>query len=201
MKANLKEKKRQTAFPQDIQRTFIKLEIDMNSDICTKFDPYVRDLLNNKLMISWIISLNDGTTVYGDYDRPGYENCWLRLKKHCKANNLFIVKIELYMFGAQHFVFFEDPNGLDGVSIYRGTAREQSMSGDFRDFQFLTVCLLNDSCDFIKVKKFVWPQNEFEETDGIRLVTSKNLEHMIFKNDSEKIKSPKLQEYLNGAAV
>ena len=168
----------------------------MKWDICTKFDPYFRDLCHNRLVISWVTTLTDGTTVYGDYDRPGYEKCWLRLKKHCEQNKVLPSKIQLYMFGTEEHTFFEDPNGLDGISIFRGVAREQSMSGACRDFQFLTVSLLRPECDYIDVRKFVWPQNEFEEAESVRLVTEKNIEHMIFKHGSEK-----LQKYLNRPAL
>lgn len=173
----------------------------MKYDICTSLDAYTHNLYHNELMIGWKMQLTDGTDVYGDYDRPGYEKCWFRLKKHCEENKVVPAKIQLYMFGVQHHVFFEDPNGLDGISIARGVAREQSMAGDSIDFQFLTVCLLREECDYIQVKKFVWPQNEFEELESFRLLTTKNIEHMIFKHDSEKIKHPEVQKYLNRPAV
>lgn len=173
----------------------------MKVDICTSPDPYFKNLCHNNLMISWVIELKDGTTVYGDYDRPDYENCWLRLKRYCKDNKTVPVKIQLYMFGAEPHVFFEDLDGLDGVSVCRGVAREQSMSGDFRDFQFLTVSLLRDKCDYIDVRKFVWPQNEFEKSESVRLLTKRNIENMIFKHDSEKIKHPEVQKYLDRTAM
>jgi hypothetical protein len=173
----------------------------MKWDICTKLDPYMRDLCHAQLMISWVVTLTDGTTVYGDYDRPGYEKCWFRLKRHCDENKIVPSKIQLYMFGAKEHVFFEDPNGLDGVSIFRGAAREQSMSGTHRDFQFLTVSLLRDDCEYIDVRKFVWPHNEFEEAQSTRIVTKQNIEHMIFKHDSEKLQQQKLQKYFNGATL
>ena len=79
--------------------------------ICTKFDKYMEDICHRKLMMSWMISLSDGKTVYGDYDRDGYENPWKRLRDYCEKNNVFLTKIELYMFGAPHEVFFENQNG------------------------------------------------------------------------------------------
>ncbi len=168
----------------------------MNTDVCTKFDGYMRRLCHGELVISWIVTLTDGTMVYGDYDRPGYEKCWFRLMGHCKKHDVLPAKIELYMFGAPHVVFFEDPEGLDGVSICRGVSRDQSVNGDFKDFQFLTVSLLRKECDYIDVKKFVWPHNEFEEAQTVRLVTKKNIENMIFKNDSEKRRQPEVQKFI-----
>jgi len=51
----------------------------------------------------------------------------------------------------------------------------------------------------IDVKKFVWPYNEFEQGQTIRLPTKDNVSEMIFQHDSEKFK--KVQEYINGAGV
>jgi hypothetical protein len=173
----------------------------VKKEVCTTFDPYMKKICHNDLVMSWSCELSDGTVVYGDYDRPEYESCWERFKNHCSENKLIPTKISVYMFGAPKYIFFEDPSGLDGVSISRGVAREQSMSGDSRDFQFLTVSLLAEECDNIDVRKFVWPKNEFEESESKRLVTKKNIENMIFKHDSEKIKHPEIQKYFNRAAV
>lgn len=168
----------------------------MNMDVCTSFDGYMRNLCHSELVISWIVTLTDGTKVYGDYDRPGYEKCWFRLMKHCEQNGVVPTKVELYMFGAPHVVFFENPEGLDGLSICRGVSRDQSLSGSFKDFQFLTVSLLRDECDYIEVKKFVWPHNEFEQAESSRLITKKNIENMIFKDGSEKRQHPEVQKFI-----
>ena len=69
--------------------------------ICTQRDSYFKKLISNDLMISWMATLVDGTTVYGDYDRPGMENPWIRLKNYCEESNATIKKIELHMFGAE----------------------------------------------------------------------------------------------------
>ena len=88
--------------------------------ICKQRDGYMRSLIVDQLMISWITTLSDGTRVYGDYDRPGMKNPWTRLINHCKENNVFPTKVELHMFGAPTKVFFDDPNGLDGLAVMRG---------------------------------------------------------------------------------
>jgi len=171
-------------------------------EICTKFDPYMKKLCHSNLMISWIVTLSDSTKVFGDYDRPGFLNPWERLSLHCKKTGLFPVKVELYMFGAQHKVFFENPNGLDGLCVMRGVAKEQSMDGSHsQSFQTLTVLLLDDSCNYINVAKYTWPDNNFEKKESLRGLTFKNLQHMVFKNGSEKIKHEKVQQYLNGAGM
>ena len=170
--------------------------------ICAKFDGYMKNFCHVDLNISWQITLTDGTIVYGDYERPELENPWNRLKEHCAENNLAITKIELYMFGATHHVFFEDKNGLDGVFLVRGAAKDQAIDGSFsRSFQTLTVGLLKEDCSEIDVRKFCWPMNEFEQGSSVRGLSYENLNKMIFKNESKKQQHPKVQEYLHGAAV
>jgi len=170
--------------------------------ICTRRDGYMRSLTVDQLMISWIVTLSDGTRVYGDYDRPNMENPWLRLTEHCSVSNLFPTKIELHMFGAPAKVFFEDPNGLDGLSVMRGIAKDQAMDGSHStSFQTLTVCLLRPDCSAVDVAKYTWPYNEFEKAVAVRSVTEDNLKYMIFKNGSEKLENPEVQKYLNRAAL
>ena len=153
-------------------------------------------------MISWLITLTDGTPVYGDYERPELDNPWNRLKDHCSLNNVLPAKVELYMFGAEMRVFFEDPNGLDGISVLRGIGKEQTMDGSHsQSFQTLTVSLLRDSCDYIDVGKYTWPINEFEQKDSVRGLSPVNLKNMIFKNESEKLKHSDVQKHLDIATV
>jgi hypothetical protein len=153
-------------------------------------------------MISWKIVLTDGTTVYGDYDRPNCENAWIRLKNHCQENDVVPKSVELHMFGAPKEIFFEDPNGLDGLLVMRGIAKDQAMDGSHsQSFQTMTVSLLRDDCSCIDVSKYTWPINEFEQKRYTRSLTTENLKNMIFKNGSEKLKNPEVQKLLNGATV
>lgn len=167
--------------------------------ICTAIDGYMEQLCYTELMISWQITLSDGTKVYGDYDRPGFENPWIRLKKHCESNNIIPVKIELHMFGAPHEIFFEDENGLDGIFVMRGMAKDQAMDGSHsQSFQTITVGLLRDDCSCIDVAKYTWPISQFEKRNSTRVLTFENLDAMIFKNGSEKRKHPEVQKLLDG---
>ena len=84
--------------------------------ICTTIDPFIKEKIKN-LEILWCVTLSNGTLVYSDYERPGTENPWIRLKKYCADNNLFPTKVEVIMFGAERAVVFEDDNGLDGWFI------------------------------------------------------------------------------------
>jgi len=170
--------------------------------ICTHRDQYMKNLTRSKVMISWKIKLSNGIDVYGDYDRPDLDNPWVRLSEYCKTNDVFITKVELHMVGTPKLVFFEDEKGLDGISVMRGIAKEQSMTGDHsKSFQTLTVSLLRDCCSWIDVKKYTWPINELEEFNQVRAVTKQNLEYMIFKNGSEKLKNPELQKFIDGSTL
>lgn len=172
----------------------------MNDQVCTKFDGYMRDLCFNKINMSWSAIMQNGVTIYGDYERPGYEKCWDRFVKYCRNNNVLPTKIKLYMFGAPELVFFEDESGLDGISICRGAAKEQTMDGSvIRDFQFLSVSLLSPEADYIDVRKFVWPENNFEEFESTRLPTKNNIEYMVFRDGSEKLQ--KVQKHIYGTAL
>ena len=108
--------------------------------LCTEVDSYFYRLCHEQLMISWVVTLTDGLKVYGDYDRPGLPNPWMRLRTHCETNNVWPKRVELYMFGAERKVFFEDENGLDGIAIMRGLAKDQAMDGSHsQSFQTLSV--------------------------------------------------------------
>ena len=170
--------------------------------LCTQFDAYMKNLCHNDLIMSWQITLTNGAIVYGDYDRGGLDNPWDRLKTHCKEHDVLPAKVQLYMFGAQQKVFFEDENGLDGISIVRGSAKDQAIDGSFsRSYQTLTVSLLQEDCSAIDVSKYVWPYNEFEKPFATRELSEDNLKRMIFKNGSQKRNHPKVQKYLDRAAV
>ena len=170
--------------------------------ICTQRDGYMRSLTTDRLMISWIVMLSDGTKVWGDYDRPDMDNPWTRLKNHCKKENVIPTKIELHMFGAPKKVFFENPEGLDGLAVMRGIAKDQAMDGSHStSFQTLTVCLLKDDCSAIDVAKYTWPYNDFEKAKSVRSITEDNVKYMIFKNDSKKAEHPEVQKYINQPAL
>jgi hypothetical protein len=167
--------------------------------ICTQIDNYIEQLCYHELMISWQITLTDGTRVYGDYDRPGFDNPWVRLREHCLSNDVYPAKVELHMFGAVPETFFEDENGLDGIFVVRGVAKDQAMDGSHsQSFQTLTVGLLRDDCSCIDVSKYTWPINNFEQKSTTRVLTKENLSYMIFKNGSKKLQHEEVQKLLNG---
>ena len=156
------------------------------------------------LDILWCATLNDGTLVYSDYERPDNPRSpWLRLREHCQDNNVFITKIEVIMFGAQRTVMLEDENGLDGVFIVRGASRDLNLFTDEPgpSYKQLVVGLLRENEDVIDVKKFCWPENELEKLNQTRVLTPENAKLMLFKNGSTKKQKETVQIALNGATV
>ena len=88
------------------------------------------------------------------------------------------------------------------ISVCRGAAMEHSLSGQMsKSFQFLSVSYLDNEHDYINVRKFVWPFNQFEEGESMRQITKDNVLQMIFKNESEKAKRQEIQQHLDGATV
>lgn len=171
--------------------------------ICTKIDSYVKDLIK-KLEMLWCVTLNDGTKVYSDYDRPGTCNHpWFRLKQYLEESGLYIVKVEAIMFGAPQTVMFENPNGLDGVFITRGTSKDIKIeTGEAGpSYKQLVVGLLRDNEDIVDVKKFCWPENSIEPFNQTRILTNENVKLMIFKNDSNKKTRKSVQVALFGSDV
>ena len=61
-----------------------------DSFVCTSYD----DFLQDKDQAVWYVTLSDGSSVFQDDDRPGFEPiAWLRLKNHCEINKLNITGI------------------------------------------------------------------------------------------------------------
>tara|TARA_R110000796_G_scaffold32557_3_gene85161 strand:+ start:329 stop:868 length:540 start_codon:yes stop_codon:yes gene_type:complete len=171
-------------------------------------DPYFKDYVNNKVNMSWKVTLTESEDpkvwkfVYGDYERPDATNPWLRLKDYCKKHDVLPAKIQLQMLGAEEKVFFEDERGLDGVCIMRGAAKDQLMDGSSSTlYQSLTVLLLKDDCSSIKVSKYLWPHNSFESGESERGLTVDNLKDMIFSNGSAKLKNEEVSKYIYWGAL
>ena len=168
--------------------------------ICTTQDSYIRQLIMEDIAILWKCTLNDGTVVWSDYERPGVtEGPLTRLGAHCKKEDLFITKIQVIVMGAPEEVLFEDPNGLDGVFIVRGTSRDIDMvTGDGPHYQHLTVGLLENNLENVDVRKFSFPECDFVSFVQRRNLTPENVKWMIWKNGSKKKQSEQVQVALNG---
>jgi hypothetical protein len=169
--------------------------------ICTQIDSHMKSLIS-RLEMLWVVTLNDGTLVYSDFERLDLPNPYFRLKQHCEDNNLYPVKVQALMFGAPRVTMFEDPSGLDGLFIFRGSSKDvQIETGESVSYKQLIVGLLRDDCVNIDIRKFCWPENALEPFNQNRLLTSENAKLMIFKNDSRKKASESVQVALFGGSV
>lgn len=156
------------------------------------------------LEMLWIVTLNNDTKVYSDYYNPDYpEPPWLRLKRFCRHNpDFYPVKIESFMYGAPTITMAENPNGLDGVFVLRGAAKEyDTQDGPGASYRHLIVGVLNDYKDHVDITKFVWPENVLEPFNQTRLVTKENAELMLFKNGSKKLDREVVRLALDGQTV
>ena len=152
------------------------------------------------ISMTWKCTLDDGTVVWGDYERPGVEiSPWVRLQEHCAKNGRHICKAQVIVMGAPEEIVFEDENGLDGFFIARGFSRDIDMqTGEGPTFQHMTFGLLEDNLEFVDVKKYSWPECEFEEFSQRRQATQENLSFMIWRNGETKKSSEQVQVTLNG---
>lgn len=167
--------------------------------ICTLQDSHMKNLVRGLEML-WKVTLDDKTIVYSDYNRPGVEDYpWNRLKQYCKETGRYPVKVEAMIFGAPIVTMAEDSNGLDGLFILRGSAKDyDTESGEGASYKNLIVGVLDDQKDIINVTKFSWPANELDPFIQTRLVTKENAELMLFKNGSEKANREVVRLALNG---
>lgn len=156
-------------------------------NVTTEFDTYIQTLVR-KLDILWTVQLSNGVTIYSDFDRYP-ENPWDRMIKYCRENNVHPVKVKNLMFGAPQVVMAEDPNGLDGFFIFRGSEKDielDSGEGISISYKKLVVGVLNRETNLVDVKRFCWPENQLEPTFERRLLTELNLSSMYFKDAEEK---------------
>ena len=132
--------------------------------ICTVRDEHIRKLIMEDISMTWKCTLDDGTVVWGDYDRPGVpESPWIRLQNYCKEHDRSIVKTQCIVIGAPEEIAFEDENGLDGIFIARGYSRDIDMAtGDGPSYQHLTFGLLEDSLESVDVKKYSYHRRTLE---------------------------------------
>ena len=130
--------------------------------ICTVRDDYIRKLIMEDISMTWKCTLDDGTVVWGDYERPGLTlSPWVRLKEYCEESGRNIVKIQCIVIGAPEEVVYEDENGLDGVFIARGYSKDIDMAtGDGPSYQHMTFGLLNENLNQVDIKKYSSPDRD-----------------------------------------
>lgn len=154
-------------------------------EITTTIDSHMKSLIRSLEML-WTVTLNNGIIVYSDYYKSEIDP-WTKLKLYCNENGFYPVKVKSLMFGAPEITMFEDPNGLDGLFIKRGTVKDLEIDtySNSISYKKLIVGLYNKNTDKIDVRKFCWPENELEPNTETRLLTLDNIDSMFFKNGEE----------------
>lgn len=168
-------------------------------EVATQIDVNIKSLIR-KLEMLWSVTLNNGVTIYSDYD-DSKETPWLRLIEYCRAHKVYPTKVKSLMFGAPETVMFENPNGLNGLFIKRGCIKDIDIDNDGTglsiSYKKLIVGLYNPETNKIDVRKFCWPENEIEPLTETRLMTLDNLKDMYFidEQDKDKHKTILLSDY------
>lgn len=99
----------------------------------------------------WSARLSDGTTVYGDDDRPGREpaNSWLRLRSYIEGTGL---KIDQLYFHSGAYVV-ELPKSDYGYAVVRGfAALDIYLDSPSKSFATLTFCALRKGGGWDRIK-------------------------------------------------
>lgn len=111
----------------------------------------------------WVVHLNNGTTVFQDDGRPGLsENAWLRLKKYCEENKLYIVRMHVQNRSNVKRL----PSEMDGYVFRKGVRGVFGVDGTTN--LFFTGWL---SQDVLTVQKWRVPEMILENTE-IRCINS-----------------------------
>lgn len=90
------------------------------------------DFIRNKDSFYWYAVLSDGTTVYQDDDRPELEekNAWLRLKKYCELNKIYVVKVGLKFYSNFAEIDTSDWDGVFFIKSVLGFIRIRRNKSD-----------------------------------------------------------------------
>lgn len=97
----------------------------------------------------WNVRLSNGLEVYED---DGVENCWLRLKRYCEENNLYIVNMVL-CFRSHHV---QIPTNAPGYFFIKGI---MSFVGGQTYHQY-KIGILNNNGDFVEITTYDTPSLE-----------------------------------------
>jgi hypothetical protein len=149
--------------------------------ICTKINDYIIGLLNQQSIL-WKCVLDSGVEVWSDFDLPDKKDPWTRLKHYCQNNNAKIIEVRVVVPGNPENVVYADENGLDGIYMVRGIAKDLQ-DPENTSFSFMTFGKLGDDGK-IYVKRFYWPACEFGQYEEVREMTPENEELLYRKRKS-----------------
>jgi hypothetical protein len=112
--------------------------------ICTTIDDYI--MWYHETFASWVVTLNNGITVFQDDDRPGEypASAWQRLRNYCELNQLHITDMEIKFRSNKHRI----DGGMDGYFFSKGVRGTPFMPKTIQLFFVGTIhnSILNVSC-------------------------------------------------------
>lgn len=105
----------------------------------------------------WVVTLNNGQKVYSfDHHTDKGDSCWIRLKKYCESNSLYIT--DIYIHFRSNTINF--PSNKDGYFFRRGILA--SLQSEYSQHFMYVGYLENDQ---LLVKKYQIPAMLLEETE------------------------------------
>ena len=145
--------------------------------ICKGYNLNIQRLLMEQKMVLWKCVLSNGEEVWSDF--MAQTDPWQRLKYYCNNNNINILEVRVLALGIREQVVFEDKNGLDGILITGGISKDISDDSG-TTYSYLAFGLLNPNTNEIQVKKFFWPECEFDTHEETRSLTEDN-QNLLYK--------------------
>lgn len=139
--------------------------------LCTGYNAHITHLLMNQQVL-WKCILDDGTEVWSDFDVPNQKDPWTRVRQHCNNNGKDIVEVRVIVPGQPEYTVFKDLNGLDGLLIVRGTAKDINDVSE-TTYSFVTFGQIEED-GLIHIKRFYWPECAFGSLSEVREITPEN---------------------------
>lgn len=135
-------------------------------EITSSLDSFIID----KDMPYWVITLDDGTTVYEDDNRPGLseQSAWKRLKRHCEEHARSIHSVRLVFRSNNILIDTRDWDGVFFIKSLLGQIR-LNKSGKpmpirrFPNRQYYNIGRLSDG--ILTVSKYELPTIQYRTTE------------------------------------
>lgn len=148
--------------------------------ICTGYNPHIISLIMAQQVL-WKCVLDDGTSVYSDFDYPELKDPWTRLKHYCHNNRRNINEVYAIVPGQPEQLIFKDENGLDGLFLSRGHSENINFN-DHTIHSFVVFGLVGND-NKIYVRRFYWPECQLGTHEEIREITPENQSLIYYKKD------------------
>jgi hypothetical protein len=125
--------------------------------VCTELDSYVAEFSDKNAM--WVVELSDGQRIYQDDARPGLKesSAWIRLRNHCKENDLHITSMRLV------FRSHEVTIGEEDIGYYFCKGASGTMFGDDTRHLYMAGALKENGS--LIVKSWLVPELEPEASE------------------------------------